>query len=471
MPRYLTSSILGSQCIGDSLVIINNNYDALDTVVYALSTNTIAVTSTATTTPALSTSTTSYPWQKILSVNVNDSSITNAKLAFNGGSLGFRNKIINGDMRIDQRNAGNAVRIGNTTDNLKVQIIDRWKAGAYKRDINGALISVNMASATVQQVAEAPVGFTNSLKYTVTQATTPANGDGYWLYYQFEGYNTEDLKYGTSDAVTTTLSFWVKSSIAGKYSGFIRSNSSIVVAPGDQARTYIYTYNVNSANVWEYKTITIPGDTLTGNIPDGGNGTGIHLLWDLGSGPYWNTPTPNAWVGGNYLYGFTPPLNFAYYRTSDSVNLISTVGATFQITGVQFEKGPTATPFEYRPFGTELALCQRYFEKSYNLNTAVGTLTTDGAFIGYPNALNTIYFANPQISFKAEKRAKPSMVSYNTANGSSATFRADGSPGVAEVDDGQPLFESGTKVAYVGSSTTFGRTSYHRIQWTADAEL
>jgi hypothetical protein len=238
------------------------------------------------------------------------------------GYYGFKNRIINGAMVIDQRNAGASVT--GTAGNYAFPV-DRFKF-------------YNTASSKLsgQQSTDAPSGFKNSIVLTSLAATVPSAGDEYQLYHPIEGFNCADLGFGTASAKTVTLSFWTKSSLTGTFSGCI-SNAGV--------RSYVFTYTINSANTWEFKTITIAGDTTgTWNT---GSSIGINILWDLGSGSAYNA-TPDTW-------------NNAFdCRTSGSVNLIGTNGATLYITGVQLEKGATATSFDYRPYGTELALCQRY---------------------------------------------------------------------------------------------------------------
>jgi hypothetical protein len=243
-----------------------------------------------------------------------------------GMGMGFRNRIINGAMVIDQRNAGASVT---GTASAYAFPVDRFKFyNAASSKLSG------------QQSADAPSGFKNSIVLTSLAATTPGASDEYQLYHPIEGFNCVDLGFGTASSKTVTLSFWTKSSLTGTFSGCL-SNSG--------ARSYVFTYTINAANTWEYKTVTIAGDTTgTWNT---GNGIGINILWDLGSGSNYNA-TPDAWN------------NTFECRTSGSVNLVGTNGATWYITGVQLEKGATATSFDYRPYTTELQLCERYYQRT-----------------------------------------------------------------------------------------------------------
>jgi hypothetical protein len=245
----------------------------------------------------------------------------------NGGPIaGSRNRIINGDMRIDQRNAGASVNTTNT------YILDR-----FLQDFSGGGVITGQRSTT------APSGFSNSLLLTVSTADASiASTDAYVLQHRVEGFNVADFGSGAAGASSFTISFWVRSSVTGTYAGGINNNAA--------NRSYPFTYAINTANTFEYKTITITADTTGTWLSD--NGIGFRILWDLGSGSSFNG-TAGAWTGSNV------------FRTSGSVNWIATSGATFYITGVQLEPGSVATPFERRSYGAELALCQRYFQKFY----------------------------------------------------------------------------------------------------------
>ena len=253
----------------------------------------------------------------------NDASTQNTS-AFLGG-LAFRNRIINGSMMIDQRNAGASVTLGAVTQFP----IDRF--ATYE--------STSSATVTAQRSTVAPSGFVNSLLFTASTGASPASGDINGVWQSIEGFNTADLGYGTANAQTVTLSFWVRSSVTGTY--------SVSFNNGDVNRYYVANYVITAANTWEQKTVTIAGDTSgTWNT---GNGTGLQIIWDLGYGSSFNG-TAGSWGSS------------ANRRTSGSVSFVATTGATFYITGVQLEKGSTATSFDYRPYGTELALCQRYYQ-------------------------------------------------------------------------------------------------------------
>jgi hypothetical protein len=235
--------------------------------------------------------------------------------------LGHRNKFINGDMRIAQR--GTAVITGSGGAQYPV---DRWVV------YNGT------GTVTFAQSTVAPAGFTNSLNATVT-ATGSYSTAGYTEIRQsIEGFNCQDLAWGTASAKPITISFWVRSSVVGTY--------NVAIQNSGQNRTYVASFSILVANTWEYKTIQIAGDITGTWLVD--NGVGLHLWFQLGMGSNYDT-TGNTWVAGNLG------------STSGAIDFAANSGATFYLTGVQLEQNYQPTPFEQRPYGTELALCQRYY--------------------------------------------------------------------------------------------------------------
>jgi hypothetical protein len=264
-----------------------------------------------------------------------------------GNGLSFRNRIINGDMQIDQRNAGAAVTI-NLVSNI--YSLDRWLGAGQSSD--GVF--------TIQRSTTAPAGFTNSLLATVTTADASIGSSQYYFVQQaIEGFNVADLGWGTANAQSVTLSFWVRSSLTGTFGGSLR-NSAV-------NRSYPFSYSISAANTWEQKTVTIAGDTTGTWLTD--NGIGINVAWSLGDGSS-RLGTAGAWAGSN-LTGVT-----------GQTQLIGTLDATWQITGVQLEAGSVATPFERRPYGTELALCQRYYQQ---VKSQPATAYTTGAIVSVLN--------------------------------------------------------------------------------------
>ena len=242
---------------------------------------------------------------------------------------GFKNRIINPAMVIDQRNAGASVAV-TTSDPY---IVDRWVCLAAANSRYTA--QQNQGSVTP------PAGFTNYLGTTSVSTGTPGATDVYAINQYIEGFNIADLGWGTANAQTVTLSFWVRSSLTGAFGGTINNSGS------PSYRSYPFSFTISAANTWEQKTVTIPGDT-SGTWATN-NGVGIRIRFSLGMGSSF-LGTAGAWAAG-----------FVGAPTG-STNVVSTNGATFYITGVQLEKGSTATSFDYRPYGTELALCQRYYQ-------------------------------------------------------------------------------------------------------------
>jgi len=240
------------------------------------------------------------------------------------GGTGWVNRIINGNMVIDQRNAGAAV----TSNNNTIFSVDR-----FSYFTNGS------ATGTLQQSSVAPSGFTNSLLYTITSGSASGSTTRAQLIQRVEGYNIADLAFGTASAKTITLSFWVRSSLTGTFGGALQNNA--------QDRSYLFTYTISAANTWEQKTVTILGD-ISGTWTTI-NTTGFQVYWDMGCGSSL-TSTAGAWTAGDFR------------GATGTTSVVAVTGATWQMTGVQLEAGSVATPFERRPYGTELALCRRYFK-------------------------------------------------------------------------------------------------------------
>ena len=268
------------------------------------------------------------------------------------GQLGHRNKIFNGKMEVDQHNFGSAANIeGNS---VKYHL-DRWSVQGSQLD---------ELSASVQQVDDAPAGFYKSMKITTnTPESAIAANEFVSVYQKMEGKDFQDLEYNTSGAKDITMSFWVKSSVTGTYSFTIYRDE-----PGTD-RIVNKTYTINSANTWEKKTITVAGDTGRG-IQDT-TGAVWWNCWHLAAGSDYDSVTSSTWAN----YSTT---NWAGGQAQDGV--ITTNGATWYITGVQLETGSVATDFEHRPYGLELALCQRYFQHIAQNTDIFYTIYTDGNF-------------------------------------------------------------------------------------------
>jgi hypothetical protein len=306
------------------------------------------------------------PAAQLPSSGVNAASITTGVLLqANGGTgttigyNGFKNRIINGAMMIDQRNAGASVT---PSAGFSTYTLDRWNA-TYSV---GSKFSVQQNAGAVTP----PVGFPNYLGVTSLSAYSVPSGQAYSIVQCIEGFNTADLGWGTANAQTVTLSFWVRSSLTGTFGGAIKNSAD--------NRSYPFSYTINSANTWEFETITIAGDT-SGTWVGATNGIGLQLLFGLGVGSTFSG-TAGAWAGSNF------------YSATGATSVVGTNGATFYITGVQLEKGSTATSFDYRPYGTELVLCQRYYqEHGYTGLVGQGQNTdrNSGSYVSFPVSMRT----------------------------------------------------------------------------------
>ena len=341
-----------------------------------------------------------------------------------------KNRIINGAMGISQRGTSFSSHTGGYT-------LDRF-------DVTNS----NSGAITVNQSSESPDGFSNSLHIDVTTADTSVAAAEYCsIRYKFEGQDLQDLAYGSTSAKTITLSFWVKSTVTGDYTFELYQNDA------SPSRGYTAVYTVNSADTWEKKTITISGDT-SGTI-NNDNGVGLSIHWNLmaGSDYQGNSSTDNTW--STYVQ--------AGYANGQTANALSSTSNNFYITGVQLEVGSVATEFERRPYGTELQLCQRYFETSYPYGTSFGSFqpgfasgTTSGGATGQVNGN----------SFKVTKRAVPTITLYNAVAGTSG--------GVYRVSDAANV---STTASYIGTTAigylTLGASSENGYYWhfTANAEL
>ena len=324
--------------------------------------------------------------------------------AYSDGALSNRSKIINGAMTIDQRNAGAAVSADGYT-------LDRWVA----------FENTSATSVTAQKSTTAPAGFTNSLLYTVGTGGSAGASEQAIIRQRLEGNNVSDLAFGTASAQNITVSFCVRSSVIGTYSVAIQNSA------GDRA--YVATYTVDVADTWETKSIIILGDTSGTWLTD--NGIGMAVLFDLGSGSGFNT-SAGAWVAGDFR------------NVSGQANVIGTSGATFYLTGVQLEAGDTATPFEHRSYGAELALCQRYFYT----NATSGFEALNTLFSTYGSTYNYLHW-----HFKVSMRAAPTIAGYTLG-----TLEASSTEKVS-------AYSAGSNYAAFG----FNGSAYGQV--TASAEL
>jgi len=273
----------------------------------------------------------------------------------------LKNRIINGAMVIDQRNAGAA-----TANTINGYAVDRFQVN---QSTTGKVIAQQNAAAVTP-----PVSFSNYLGVTSQSSYSVGAGDFYLIQQPIEGFNVADLGWGTANAKTVTLSFWVRSSLTGTFGGALRNDAS--------NRGYPFTYTISSANTWELKSVTIAGDTTGTWLTT--NGIGIVVAWGLGVGTTFSG-TAGAWAGA------------AYFSATGATSLVGTNGATLYITGVQLEQNTSATPFERRMYGQELANCQRYYWQQnytqlvnrFGTGLGIGTTTVDGIIIQLPTTMRT----------------------------------------------------------------------------------
>jgi hypothetical protein len=291
-------------------------------------------------------------------------------------------------------------------------LVDRWFAGLTQ----ASKYSVQQNAGSVTP----PAGFTNYLGVTSLSAYSIVTSDIFFINQRIEGLNCADFAWGTANATTVTLSFWVRSSLTGTFGG----------ALGNQAgsRSYPFTYTISSANTWEQKSVTILGDTTGTWLTT--NDTGINVHFGLGVGSTFSG-TAGAWAGSNFS------------SATGATSVVGTDGATFYITGVQLEAGSTATDFERRPIGTELDLCQRYFQ---------GTRF----YLGTTRAINGSGVLSTQtVPLSPIMRSAPSITITNQAGGINGA--ADGT-------------QYSHTVVFVGA-TTANMGTVVQFDYTTSAEL
>jgi len=279
---------------------------------------------------------------------INSDLMTTSDGVSSAGLYGMKNRIINGGMQIDQRNAGASI-----TPVTAQYTVDRWQC---------ALTAASKYS--VQQNAGSvtpPAGFITYLGITSLSSYSILTGDSFRIQQPIEGSNIADLAWGTASAASVTLSFWVRSSLTGTFGGALQNSGG--------NRSYPFTYTISAANTWEQKSVTIAGDTTGTWLTT--NGVGVYVILSLGTGATYSG-TAGAWAGANY---FTAP---------GATSLVGTSGATLLITGVQLERGSVSTSFDFRDYGREFMLCQRYCRTLVN-GSAVGVTwnTTSSSLISF----------------------------------------------------------------------------------------
>ena len=312
------------------------------------------------------------------------------------GYCGFKNRIINGAMVIDQRNAGASMAVG--ANFFSAYCLDRWSPLA-----TGSKYSVQQNAGSVTP----PAGFSNYLGITSNSSYTLAVGDYFAIGQRIEGFNFADLDWGTANAKTITISAWVRSSLTGTFGGAIANNA--------QNRSYPFSYTISSANTWTQISVTIAGDT-TGTWIGATNGIGLNVYFAFGVGSTYSG-TSGSWAAANYV------------SATGATSVVGTSGATFYITGVQLEKGSTATSFDYRPYGTELSLCQRYYQTSYPPGVVANGVTTITDGVTWV-AINNSDTSNGG-SYPVSMRSTPTFTAYYPGGGAGVNSARDNDNGVA----------------------------------------
>lgn len=325
-------------------------------------------------------------------------------------NLGMKNRIINGDMRIDQRNSGASANNQAAT----VFSVDRWQTfGSVTTKFS---FQQNAGSVTP------PPGFTNYLGVTSLTSYSVTSTDYNYVAQSVEGYSVADLDLGKSTCKSMTLSFWVRSSLTGTFGGSFYQSGS---------RNFPFSYVINSANTWEYKTITVPPDT-SGTSYATTTSNAFYLMFGLGTGATYSSGAAGSWSNSNNI------------QASGTVSLVGTQGATWYITGVQLEAGSVATPFERRLYGQELALCQRYCHV-LGVGSTTETIATASSYTSGSN-----YFS---YRLPVSMRAAPTIVGTNSASGTLAG--AAGTPSWTTLTYGS-YANPNTVEFYVNGSTTGG---------------
>jgi hypothetical protein len=350
----------------------------------------------------------------------------------------FQNRIINGAMVIDQRNAGASVTPTNGQYTL-----DRFLISIGGGETGKLSIQQNAGAVTP------PAGFTNYLGVTSLSAYTVPTANWFSLLHEIEGLNVGDLAWGTANAKTITLSFWVRSSLTGTFGGALNNSGN--------SRNYPYTYTISVANTWEQKSITIAGDTSGTWLTT--NGIGIQVGFALGAGTT-ESGTAGAWTATRA------------FSATGATSVVGTNGATFYITGVQLEVGSTATSFDYRSIGTELALCQRYFEKSYNMDVVPATNTGAGrVFVTALYQSAGLLDYGGSVSFRVSKRANPT-IAYWREDGTSGSWDWATDAGSGTVTAILTNRVGTTAFSTYATGSGFSNTSFVISgHWTASSEL
>ena len=347
----------------------------------------------------------------------------------NAVNLGRRNLVINGAMNVAQRGTSGSISLGNPNYGS----VDRFKTEAYDAD---------QFVGTWTQVTDAPTGFSYSGKWTTTTAESAIDASELFdVRHVIEAQNVTHLNYGSADAKTGTLSFWVKSSVTGTF--------TVNVYNHDSSRQLPKEYTIDSANTWEKKIITVIGDTGGSNFAND-NGPGLQFTWNLAAGSdYSGTAVTGSWAA------YSGP---AWAGANQSNAVGTTLNATWQLTGVQFEVGDTATPFEHISYGEELLLCQRYYVQS-----VPGSRTA-------PDQTNEMLFGRGESyvswTYPVLMRATPSVVTSNDVSTGAGHYTV---ASINNYTNGVVLRNGPNQYAMLTPSTNSGYNT--KTGYNADAEL
>ena len=341
--------------------------------------------------------------------------------------------IINGDMAVDQRNAGASVTAVNNAYH-----VDRWRV------FSGAASKFTVQ----QQTSVVPPFFRNAQKITSSSAYSAAAGEAFALNTAIEGGSIASLGFGTANAKYVTLSFLVYSSLTGTFSG------SLFNAAWN--RSYPFTYSVSSANTWTTIVVAIPGDTS--GTWSTTTGTGLVVNFDIGSGSNWKG-SANAWGAA------------AYTGVAGSVSIVGTSGATFYVTGVQLEVGQfdanSIAPFQHESFANNLARCQRYYQKSYSYEDVPGTVSSGNRGNAFVYLMGGSTSPHIPFYFYPELRVTPTVVAYSTANANTTGKMTAGSTDATA--NTNAVVNSAKNHVFYATGVTAADDVY--VAWTADAEL
>lgn len=345
-----------------------------------------------------------------------------------------KNRILNGDMQIDQANGGGALVVNNTGPFFSVDMfkgIGTASAGVFTLQRNGASLSP----------------FANFLRATVTtNSASPAAGATYRILQSIEGYMLAGILTPTG-CNAFTLSFWVRSSVTGSFTvgTIIGSNTNIY---------YLVNYTISAANTWTYITVSIPATSITTGVSQT-TSTGMNVFWDLGSGSS-SEGVAATWTTGSQT------------RIAGATRLISTNGVTLDLVGVQLEAGSVATPYEFRSYGEMLWLCQRYFEVSYSRDFPPGSVTNQDVEHTVSAVVGVSETWGVAIPFKAPKRAAPTMSLYNGTTGASGTWLTTNTSGTTTTTAVTSQYSA---FRYFGIHNSVNNNPYGEGHWVADARL